>query len=135
MDLDLKKNNMGDLTKNFSKSEFDCNCGCDMPEDVFDNVKLHAKNLQVIRDFLNESIRINSGYRCPSYNSKVGGASKSQHLTGNASDLVAHDHTPKQLADVIEGLIRIRAIEEGGLGRYDTFTHYDRRGTKARWNG
>lgn len=126
---------MGDLTKNFSKSEFDCNCGCDMPEDVFDNVKLHAKNLQVIRDFLNESIRINSGYRCPSYNYKVGGASKSQHLTGNASDLVAHDHTPKQLADVIEGLIRIGAIEEGGLGRYDTFTHYDRRGTKARWNG
>jgi len=126
---------MGDLTKNFNKAEFDCNCGCDMPEDVFDNVKLHAKNLQVIRDFLNESIKINSGYRCPNYNSKVGGASKSQHLTGNASDLVAHDHTPKQLADVIEGLIRIGAIEEGGLGRYDTFTHYDRRGTKARWNG
>ena len=126
---------MGDLTKNFSKSEFNCNCGCDMPEDVFDNVEVHAQNLQTIRDFLNESIKINSGYRCPSHNSKVGGASKSQHLTGNASDLVAHDHTPKQLADVIEGLIRIGAIEEGGLGRYDTFTHYDRRGTKARWNG
>jgi uncharacterized protein YcbK (DUF882 family) len=125
---------MGDLTKNFSKSEFNCNCGCDMPEEVFDNVEVHAQNLQTIRDFLNESIKINSGYRCPSYNSKVGGASKSQHLTGNASDLVAQSHTPSQLADVIEGLIRIGAIEEGGLGRYNTFTHYDRRGTKARWD-
>ena len=125
---------MGDLTKNFSKSEFDCNSGCDMPEDVFENVEVHAQNLQTIRDFLNESIKINSGYRCPSYNSKVGGASKSQHLTGNASDLVAHNYTPSQLADVIEGLIRIGAIDEGGLGRYNTFTHYDRRGTKARWD-
>jgi len=125
---------MGNLTKNFSKSEFDCNSGCDMPEDVFENVEVHAQNLQTIRDFLNESIKINSGYRCPSYNSKVGGASKSQHLTGNASDLVANNYTPSQLADVIEGLIRIGAIEEGGLGRYNTFTHYDRRGTKARWD-
>ncbi len=125
---------MGDLSKNFSKSEFDCNSGCEMPEDVFENVEVHAQNLQTIRDFLNESIKINSGYRCPSYNASVGGASKSQHLTGNASDLVAHNHTPSQLADIIEGLIRIGAIEEGGLGRYNTFTHYDRRGTKARWD-
>ena len=31
-------------------------------------------------------------------------------------------------------LARIDAIEEGGLGRYNTFTHYDRRGNKARWD-
>tara|TARA_R100001086_G_scaffold131067_3_gene68078 strand:- start:4201 stop:4584 length:384 start_codon:yes stop_codon:yes gene_type:complete len=125
---------MGDITKNFSKSEFDCNCGCEMPEDILDNIEVHAHNLQTIRDFLNKPIKINSAYRCPSYNSKIGGASKSEHKNGNASDLSVSSHSPGELADIIEGLIRIGAIEEGGLGRYNTFTHYDRRGSKARWD-
>jgi uncharacterized protein YcbK (DUF882 family) len=126
---------MGDLTKNFNKAEFDCNCGCEMPKDVLDNVKLQVQNLQILRDFLNKPIKINSAYRCPYWNSKVGGASKSQHLTGNATDIVIQDYTPYESANLIESLIRIEAIEEGGVGRYDTFTHYDRRGTKTRWNG
>ncbi len=125
---------MGDLTKNFSKSEFDCNSGCDMPKDVFENVQVHAYNLQTIRDFFDSPVIINSAYRCPEYNAKVGGASKSQHLTGNATDITIKGFTPDQVADIIEGLISIDAIEEGGLGRYDTFTHYDRRGIKARWD-
>jgi len=105
-----------------------------MPEEVFDNVEVHAQNLQTIRDFCNSSVVINSGYRCLSYNAKVGGASKSQHMTGNASDVVISGYTDSEVADIIEGLIRIGAIDEGGLGRYNTFTHYDRRGTKARWD-
>jgi uncharacterized protein YcbK (DUF882 family) len=125
---------MGDLTKNFSKSEFDCNDGSEMPESVFENVEAHAENLQTIRDFCNASITINSGYRSPSYNKLIKGASKSQHLTGNASDVKIEGYTPEEVADIIEGLIRIGAIEEGGVGRYDSFTHYDRRGTKARWD-
>tara|TARA_B110000444_G_scaffold70505_1_gene66261 strand:+ start:992 stop:1384 length:393 start_codon:yes stop_codon:yes gene_type:complete len=125
---------MGDLTKNFSKSEFECNDGSEMPQEVFDNVEVHAYNLQVIRDFFDASVTINSAYRSPSYNAKVGGATKSQHLTGNASDITIKGYTPDEVADIIEGLIRIDAIEEGGVGRYNTFTHYDRRGTKARWD-
>ena len=27
------------LTKNFSKSEFDCSCGCEMPTDVLQQVQ------------------------------------------------------------------------------------------------
>jgi len=125
---------MGDITKNFSKSEFECNDGSEMPQEVFDNVEVHAYNLQTLRDFCDASVTINSAYRSPSYNKKVGGATKSQHLTGNASDITIKGYTPDEVADIIEGLIRIDAIEEGGVGRYDTFTHYDRRGTKARWD-
>ena len=125
---------MGDLTKNFNKSEFECNDGSEMPEDVFENVEVQAQNLQTIRDFYNASVIINSAYRSPSYNKSVGGAINSQHLTGNAADITVKGYTPKQVADTIEGLIRIGAIEEGGLGRYNTFTHYDRRGNKARWD-
>ena len=125
---------MGDLTKNFSKSEFECNDGSEMPQEVFDNVEVHAYNLQTIRDFFDSSVTINSAYRSPSYNEKVGGATKSQHLTGNATDITIKGYSPDVVADIIEGLIRIDAIEEGGVGRYNTFTHYDRRGTKARWD-
>ncbi len=125
---------MGDLTKNFSLSEFQCRDGSVMPEKVRDNIEAHAENLQTIRDFCNASIKINSGYRSPSYNKSIGGASNSQHVEGNASDIVISGLMPNQVADIIEGLIRIGAIEEGGVGRYDTFTHYDRRGTKARWD-
>ena len=53
-------------------------------------------------------------------------------MTGNASDVVISGYTDSEVADIIEGLIRIGVVEEGGLGRYNTFTHYDRRGTKAR---
>jgi uncharacterized protein YcbK (DUF882 family) len=126
---------MGDLTKNFSKAEFDCNDGSKMPEKVLANVKKQAKNLQVLRDFLDKPIRINSGYRSPSYNKKIGGAKNSQHLKGNATDIKVKGMSPGDLGRVIEGLIRIGAIEDGGLGLYSNFTHYDRRSKKARWNG
>jgi len=125
---------MGDLTENFSKSEFECNDGSEMPQKVFNNVEVHAYNLQTIRDFCDASVIINSAYRSPDYNKKVGGATSSQHLVGNATDITIKGYTPSEVADIIEGLIRIDAIEEGGLGRYNTFTHYDRRGTKARWD-
>ncbi len=126
---------MGDLTANFSKSEFDCNDGSAMPMDVLVNVQEQAENLQVIRDFVDRSITVNSGYRSPTYNKKIGGAKNSQHLLGNASDIKIKGISPKEVADIIEGLIRIGAIEQGGIGIYSSFTHYDRRGTKARWNG
>jgi len=126
---------MGDLTKNFSKSEFDCNDGSEMPAKVLANVKKQAKNLQVIRDFLDKKITVNSGYRSPSYNKSIGGALKSQHLKGNASDIKVKGISPGDLSRVIEGLIRIKAIEDGGIGVYSTFVHYDRRSKRARWNG
>ena len=49
------------LTKNFSKSEFDCKCGCEMPLDVLENVKELAESLQIIRNKLRKSIKVNSG--------------------------------------------------------------------------
>lgn len=124
---------MGDLTENFSKSEFDCNDGSEMPADVFENVKLQAENLQVLRDFVGKPIKINSAYRSVSYNAKIGGAKNSQHPKGNATDITIQGYDPGEVAEIIEGLIRIKAIEQGGLGIYATFVHYDRRGSQARW--
>ena len=122
------------LTKNFSKSEFDCKCGCEMPKDVLNNVQKLANQLQIIRDKVNVPITINSAYRCPKHNSIIGGAKSSQHLQGKASDIVIEGYSNEDVADLIEGLIASGDILQGGLGRYNTFTHYDIRKTKARWD-
>jgi len=124
---------MAKLTENFSLAEFRCNDGSDIPNEYLPNVIQLAKNLQVLRDYINKPITINSAYRSPKYNAKIGGAKNSQHLTAKASDLRVEGITPKELAKVIESLIKDGKMQQGGIGIYPTFTHYDIRGTKARW--
>jgi len=122
------------LTKNFSRIEFDCNDGTPVPAKYMCNVIKVAENLQVLRDYIGESVLVSgSGYRTPTHNKKVGGAPNSQHLTANGADITAKSYTPKKLAAVIEKLIAEGKMEQGGIGIYAGFVHYDRRGTKARW--
>ena len=122
------------LTKNFTIEEFDCNDGTQVPCEFIDNVTKVAENLQVLRDYLNDPIMITgSGYRTKEHNDSVGGAKESQHLIANAADINAKNKTPKELAKVIEKLISLGKMREGGIGIYKGFVHYDRRGTKARW--
>lgn len=122
------------LTKNFSKSEFECKCGCEMPKNVLNNVQKVANQLQALRNVVGKPIKINSAYRSPEHNLKVGGAKNSQHLLGKASDIVIEGMTPDDVAHLIEQMIDNGDMLQGGLGRYNTFTHYDIRKTKARWN-
>jgi len=122
------------LTAHFNKEEFECNDGSEMPLQVFNNVIEVAENLEVIRAHFNSPVTINSAYRSPVYNRSVGGAATSQHLSGRAADIVIDGVSPNEVADAIEFLIDMGMMKEGGLGRYDTFTHYDIRGEKARWD-
>lgn len=122
------------LTTNFKRSEFDSKDGSVMPDSVLKNIKELAKNIQIIRDELGSSITINSGYRSPKHNASVGGEKNSKHILGQAGDLSQKKITPKQLYDLIEKLIKDGKVKEGGLGLYNTFVHYDIRGTKARWD-
>ena len=122
------------LTKNFNKSEFDCSCNCEMPKKVLDNVKILAEQLQAIRTISEQPIQINSAYRCPKHNKSIGGVSNSQHVLGKAADIVIKDHTAEETFYLISELINDGDMLQGGLGSYNTFTHYDIRGKKARWN-
>ena len=122
------------LTNNFVLKEFNCKDGTEVPSCLMDNVQLLAENLQVLRDCLEAPIHINSAYRHSKYNKSVGGSSKSQHLLSKAADIRVDSLSSIQVYDTIEALIAEGSMKEGGLGLYNSFVHYDVRGTKARWD-
>ena len=121
------------LTKNFNLSEFDCKDGTEMPSELLANVLELAENLQVLRDFVGVPIKINSSYRSLSHNANIGGSKSSQHLFAKAADIVIESKSPEQVANIIKALISEGKMKQGGIGVYNTFTHYDIRGHKARW--
>lgn len=124
---------MAKITTNFRLEEFNSKCGRPIPNNVLPNIIELAKNLQVLRNSVNKSISITSGYRSPEHNAKVKGAKDSQHVKGTAADIKVAGMTPKEVALVIEGLIASGKIKQGGIGIYPSWVHYDIRGTKARW--
>jgi uncharacterized protein YcbK (DUF882 family) len=122
------------ISRKFDLSEFACNDGTDVPAEYLPNVISLAKNLQVLRDTLKKPVTINSGYRSPDYNKKIGGASKSQHLLAKAADIRVPGLLAIEVYNVILRLIEQGKMHNGGLGLYDTFVHYDVRATPARWD-
>ena len=120
------------LTTNFNLSEFNKH-GFVISDTVFQNIFALAKNLQVLRDEVKKPIKITSGYRTADFNAKVKGVKSSRHITGEAADFKIAGMTPKEVAAVIEKLIAAGKMEEGGLGTYSTWVHYDHRNVKARW--
>ena len=122
------------MTKNFSIGEFNCKCGCEMPNDVLVNITKLANQLQFVRDNLARPITINSAYRCVKHNKSIGGSKNSQHILGKAADIVISGLDPiLDTYDYLDDLMRTGEILQGGLGMYKTFTHIDIRKTKARW--
>lgn len=120
------------LTNNFNINEFRSKDGADFPLEVIENLKMLAVNLQELRDEIGVSLHINSGYRSPAHNKKVGGARRSSHLKGMAADLQNRTHTPQQLFEIIERLQKEGRMHDGGMKAYATFLHYDI-GPKRRW--
>ena len=122
------------MTKNFSKEEFDCNDGSEMPINVYHNMAKVANQLQTLRDYIGKPIQVNSAWRSEEYNASIGGVKNSQHIMGRAADIVIKGMTPIEVSKIIEELISKGDMLQGGLGIYSSFVHYDIRGTKARWD-
>ena len=115
---------MGNLSKNFSKSEFECNC-CGETKISEELVEV----LQHMREELGETITITSSYRCKKHNDSVGSNDKSQHRLGKAADIIVKGCTP---AFIYEWLNK-NYQDKYGLGKYKSFTHVDIRPKKGRW--
>jgi len=123
---------------NFRPAEFYCKCSGELCEGLSpnpDRTRHLAWTLQAIRDKVSAPLNINSGFRCPAYNARIGGASQSYHVQGMAADLGCPGVSPEELSETIEDMMEHGQIPNGGLGRYDTFTHIDIRPMKARWSG
>lgn len=115
------------LTANFKVREFACKDGSDV---IFISEGL-VQVLQAIRSHFGRPVTINSAYRTPAYNKKVGGETYSQHQYGTAADIVVNGVSPKEVASYAETLL----LGTGGIGTYSTFVHIDVRKVKARWKG
>ena len=118
------------LSKNLSNEEIACRCGCGFGETFGELSPQLVTGFQVLREVLGTPLHINSGCRCYSHNKAIGGAAKSQHLRGHALDLSSSEATPEEIAKAAES---IPILYNGGIGRYDTFTHIDI-GRKRRWD-
>ena len=72
------------ISDHFTLSEMACKDGTDK---VLYSTELMNK-LEQLRAYGGFTISVNSGYRSPAYNKKIGGATNSQHTKGTAADIV-----------------------------------------------
>ncbi len=84
-ELDNNMNANEHLTLNFTYGEFFCR-GIEPPAIYFENIKRCAEELQKVRTLIGKPIIITSAYRTKEWNTLIGGAKYSQHLTANAVD-------------------------------------------------
>ena len=127
---------MGDLTANFSLSEFaQRDPYRPVPQQYRANALRLARQLQPLRDVVGRIV-ITSSYRTMAKNAEVGGAPTSQHLSTKAADFVVPGVSNKKVYCAILALIAQGKMEQGGLGWYGEsgHIHYDVCGFKRRWN-
>ena len=94
---------------------------------IFINKTL-AGLLSILRHKIGKPVYINSGYRTPQHNEKVGGAKNSYHMYGAAADIRAEGYTPKEVYKMLDNMLH----EWGGLEEHETFVHVDVRNDKWR---
>jgi zinc D-Ala-D-Ala carboxypeptidase len=122
---------MGDLSRNFNRSEFACKgedcCGHSAP--VHPDL---VEALQALRDRIGKPLSITSGFRCNRHNQAISGEDHSFHTLGMAADVACPDGIgPEELAALADG---IELFHQGGIGIYPSWVHLDvRKNGKARW--
>ena len=106
------------LTKNFTlaemtKSETALRHGManDPSETEIENLRLLCENvLQPVRDYYGTGVKVNSGYRHPLVNSKVGGSTTSDHCKGFAADIEIPGIPNAELAEWIAEHLEFRQL-------------------------
>lgn len=113
-----------DITKNFSLRELNTH-NLTLRMDVITNlVMLVQMVLQPLRDGLGREITVTSGYRDQHLNELVGGVHNSQHLTGQAADIVFEPDADGTLpGESVMIILDAFDISFDQLVLYDGFTH------------
>lgn len=115
----------------FDREEFRCQCGgkyCNgFPNEPHEATVRFA---DAIRRRVGKPIRVNSGLRCPTWNSIQGGVANSNHMTGGAVDLgCPAGVTPVEMWDAATAVMG----NTGGIGIYNWGIHIDD-GVYSRWD-
>ena len=116
--------------KNFKQKELFCSCK-ECTEPPIENITKLALHLQVLRNLLKHPLKVNSAYRCPAYNKKVGGVATSQHVKGLAADISTTNWTSDKKYYFVK---TANQLGFNGIGLYDNFIHIDLRSKKAEWD-
>lgn len=103
---------------------------------------LQLQNMLVEGGYDGNAFAVVNGYRHPAYNKKVGGASQSRHILGQAIDISIRDinrdgRINKADKKIVLELLDKKIIKSfGGLGLYPNSqsVHLDTRGYRARWD-
>lgn len=77
--------------------------------------ELSVMILDTIREKWGSPIIVSSGYRCKELNKAVNGSKTSQHMKGEAADIIARNGMNKDLFNMIEQMINDEQIEVGQL--------------------
>lgn len=139
---------MGDLSRNLSRHEMECECGCGFNtvdvelNDYIQETVYHFQELYGQRIVLD----VTGGNRCVIHNevvqkrynkSYISLSSKSQHMFGRAMDFKLFLYaTREQISpDEIYAYLNGRHHGRFGLGKYTNRTHFDTRSNgPARWD-
>lgn len=128
---------MGDISNNFSRTEFSCKCGCGFSASDIELVETFEwlRSELALRLGRTVRIQITSGCRCIAHNRKVGGAEKSQHINGIAADFKCYfvDDGAQVSPDMVADILEQKFPNRFGIGRYINRTHLDVRKSAARW--
>lgn len=118
----------------FSLPDFASKDGGAFTDEALENIPIVAEQLDVISKHFGKKININSGFRTVAHNTRIKGEKNSFHLKGMAVDIWIEGVTPRALFGQIQMLMTAGKIMKGGLGLYNTFVHYDIRGSYATWD-
>lgn len=122
----LKESGGVKLSANFTVREFACKDGSDKV--LIDTVLVDV--LQKIRDHFGKAVIINSAYRSPEHNKRVGGSAGSYHVKGMAADIQIAGVSAVELAYFAQSITN-------GVGVYyygnTNFIHVDTRTNRTFW--
>lgn len=113
------------LSENFCVKEFACKDGSDTIKIDLDLIPL----IQRFRNYVETGVYFNSAYRTPSYNKKVGGATNSYHVKGQALD-IPFLNSYKYLTSREKMCAFFNTLGVKGIIIYPSFIHVDTRTSK-----
>lgn len=116
------------LTKNFKLAEVVCKCGCQGHRQHLDAINQSIAVLQIIRIKWMGAIAVNSFYRCPYHNVRVGGVPGSYHISGKAFDIRPTGGSFMEFLRFMRGLESDELAGCIWIKEYSTFVHVDIRG-------